>query len=415
MQKRNILLLVERSEQGGAEKVAEIIAVLLAEMNHSVHYCAMYQIDKWPNIPNVRVSSLGLKSGKGLWRKSARYLTAMYRLRQFKKKNDIDLTISSLWPADWLNRLTCKRLKIAIIQINILNNEQNQAMVKARKFVSWVYKGFDKVVLGGSNLEPELTGFFGLPKTLIQVIHNPINMVAARRMAVETPVPALDLLLSQGNVLVAANRLAPIKNTTALIRIIPLIRSAGTRLLIIGEGAEKEMLLQQSKDAGIPYQDLSDGELPDLDRVIFFVPFQKNLFAILSRASLFLLPSLGEGLPLVLLDAMSVGCPAIVSDCPNGGISEIMQHPEPFQITNPRKIVEKATGGYLMPIPLDPASDQQWAETITQVLQENDQILKDDASIAVKRAAQFDIGFIKTKWEQLCAELFKQRDYNENR
>lgn len=405
---KNILVLVEHAGQGGAEKVAATVAALLAERSdYRVHFCTLYQPEKFPQIPGVGCSSLDLPTGGGIASRVSRYWGAISRLRAFKKEKSIDLTISSLWPTDWPNRLTGREKKIAVIQINILNNPQNALMVKARRLVSAVYGGFDKIVLGGSNLLPELRDFFGISAEKLQVIHNPVDTRRAAQQAQESPMPALEALFSGNQVLMAAHRLSPIKNTEALLRIFPQVPDTGAKLLIVGEGEEKEMLLSAAAAAGLSYCNLSTTAAPDLSADVFFVDFQNNLASLLARATLFVFPTKGEGLPLVLLDAMTCGCPALVSDCPNGGISEIMESSVPYDPERPRTVPQKATGGYLMPIPENAEADAIWAVQIRELLQSDKQ--ERDALIAAgkARAATFDVENIRQVWYRLTDSLLR--------
>ena len=62
-----------------------------------------------------------------------------------------------------------------------------------------------------------------------------------------------------------------------------------------------------------------------IDRRIIWRGFQKEIAAELARMDLFVLPSLyGEGLPMVILEAMSAGLPIIASRVE--GIPEVVQH-----------------------------------------------------------------------------------------
>src|SRR5205807_7541697 len=54
-----------------------------------------------------------------------------------------------------------------------------------------------------------------------------------------------------------------------------------------------------------------------------FLGWQKNPFKFLSKADLFVLPSVSEGHPLVLLEAMACKLPVVATDCP-GGAREIV-------------------------------------------------------------------------------------------
>ncbi len=409
--RKNILVLVEHAGQGGAEKVAATLAQVLAageagQSPYQVHYCALYKPERLPQIPGVAVSTLELSPKGGLLAKLQRYKNAVRSLRKFKKEHQIDLTISNLWPTDWLNFLTGKDRKIAVIHINILNNHQNRMMVKARRLVTFVYRGFQKIVLVGSNLQPELAGFFKINPAKLQVILNPVDVAQAARLAGERPPAALEALLTHHTVLVAVNRLSAIKNTEALLRIYRLLPAAGVKLLIVGEGEDKKDLQNTAQEAGLAFCSLENEE-PDLTKDVFFAPFQKNVFAIFKRAKLFLFPTRGEGIPLVLLEAMSCGCPAIVSDCPNGGVSEIMQGRIPFSAGAPRTNAERATGGYLMPIPTNKITDSIWAKQIEAMLLLKETDYNTICREAEMRAQNFDIAHFAAQWRKLTATVLK--------
>ncbi len=64
----------------------------------------------------------------------------------------------------------------------------------------------------------------------------------------------------------------------------------------------------------------------DLNHKITLEPFRQDVPAILAAADLYVLPSLWEGLPIGLLEAMSMGKAVIVSDV--DGTSEIVQNYE---------------------------------------------------------------------------------------
>src|SRR5690606_1222322 len=147
------------------------------------------------------------------------YYTKISRLNKLKRELQTDLTISSLWPVDCINAFTGHDKKIAIIQINILNNEQNKQMVRFRKLVSAVYSRFDKIIVGGGNMVQEMTRFFNIKEENIQVIQNPVNTNLVLQNLQE-PLPYdLEAVFEKYKVLVAANRLSITKNTEALIHI----------------------------------------------------------------------------------------------------------------------------------------------------------------------------------------------------
>jgi glycosyltransferase involved in cell wall biosynthesis len=91
------------------------------------------------------------------------------------------------------------------------------------------------------------------------------------------------------------------------VKIIP-----GIRLLMVGDGDQKEKALQMVK------------ELSMNERIIF-QPFRQDVPAVLAAADIYVLPSLWEGLPIGLLEAMAMG-KAIVATNVDGTREIINDH-----------------------------------------------------------------------------------------
>jgi glycosyltransferase involved in cell wall biosynthesis len=88
------------------------------------------------------------------------------------------------------------------------------------------------------------------------------------------------------------------------------IRSLNTVLIIIGTGEEKEKLEKQIKDLR-------------LENRVFLVGFVENASWYLKAFDIFVLSSVKEGLPYVLIEAGFAGLPVVASDV--GGVSEIIE------------------------------------------------------------------------------------------
>ena len=113
-------------------------------------------------------------------------------------------------------------------------------------------------------------------------------------------------------VILAAGRLAPQKDYPTLLRAFAEVaRSRPARLVILGQGVERERLLELAERLGVA------------DR--FDLPgFDVNPFRYMSRASVFVLSSRYEGFPNVLAQAMACGAPVVSTDC-RSGPSEMLE------------------------------------------------------------------------------------------
>ena len=156
-----------------------------------------------------------------------------------------------------------------------------------------------------------MAGATGIPAGSITTIHNPVVMPDIRTRAV---MPAEHPWLSDGGpaVVLAAGRLSREKDFPTLIRGFALLAARRPcRLVILGEGEQRAALDQLATSLRVA------------DRVSL-PGWVENPFAFMSRASLFVLSSIYEGLPSVLVEAMACGCPCISTDCP-AGPAEILE------------------------------------------------------------------------------------------
>jgi GalNAc-alpha-(1->4)-GalNAc-alpha-(1->3)-diNAcBac-PP-undecaprenol alpha-1,4-N-acetyl-D-galactosaminyltransferase len=108
-------------------------------------------------------------------------------------------------------------------------------------------------------------------------------------------------------IVLGIGRLAKQKGFDLLLRAFSNARLAddGWRVVVLGEGDQREALSKLSEDLGISKS--------------FEMPGQaKNIPDWMSRASIFVLPSRYEGFPNALLEAMQLGTACVSFDCPSG-------------------------------------------------------------------------------------------------
>ena len=113
-----------------------------------------------------------------------------------------------------------------------------------------------------------------------------------------------------GFTLLHVGRLAPTKDHATLLRAFALTRThyPDLQLWMVGDGPLESSLRDLSKELGLS------------DCVTFFGE-QADVSPFLLAADLFVISSITEGLPVSLLEAMSAGLPAVVTDV--GGMGEI--------------------------------------------------------------------------------------------
>lgn len=101
----------------------------------------------------------------------------------------------------------------------------------------------------------------------------------------------------------------PLKLISAFARAVKQLPSL--RLLMVGDGDQKAEALEMVKQLGIADQ-------------VIFAPFRQDVPDVLAAADIFVLPSLWEGLPIGLLEAMAMGKAIIGTKV--DGTSEVIRH-----------------------------------------------------------------------------------------
>lgn len=180
------------------------------------------------------------------------------------------------------------------------------------QLAGFFYPLADSIVAVSRGTANDLAKVIGIDPAKIDCVYNPIvndAMLARATEQVDHPWFAE----SDIPVIIAVGRLEGQKNFALLIRAFAKLRaSTPARLLILGDGGQRDMLTQLVRDLGLEEHVALPG----------FVP---NPHAFVKKASLFVLSSDFESLANVVIEAMAVGTPVIATDCPHGP-AEALDH-----------------------------------------------------------------------------------------
>ncbi len=120
-------------------------------------------------------------------------------------------------------------------------------------------------------------------------------------------------------------RLEPWKGVSYLPQVIREVSTSlpGTKLLVIGDGSQRDSLVAQSKNLPIEFM----GRMP-----------HKDIANIFRKIDVLILPSLLEGVPNVCLEAFASGVPVVAFNV--GGVKEIVKNSETGFLIQPRDLSE---------------------------------------------------------------------------
>lgn len=160
-----------------------------------------------------------------------------------------------------------------------------------------------------------------VPLARIHVVPNPVIPPELADLAT-APVDHPWFAASGPPVILGAGGLRRSKDFPTLLRAFARLREKRVlRLVILGEGRQRPRLEALAAELGVR----DDVSLPG---------FVANPYAYMARAHLFVLSSLWEGSPNVVVEAMAVGTPVVCTDCPSG----------------PQEILQGGTYGPLVPV-----------------------------------------------------------------
>jgi glycosyltransferase involved in cell wall biosynthesis len=140
-------------------------------------------------------------------------------------------------------------------------------------------------------------------------IHTLYNPAWSREQAAQAEEATGESWLDDGGepVILGVGRLVPQKDFATLIRAFAMARTGGmrARLLIVGEGPERDALQAQIDRLGVTGTCRLAG-------------FRPNPAALMARARLLVMSSRYEGFGNVLVEALGCGTPVVSTDCPHG-------------------------------------------------------------------------------------------------
>jgi len=200
-----------------------------------------------------------------------------------------------------------KPTRIVLSERNMPAREMRAPEVATRlgyRLAPWAYRRADAVIAVSAGVADDMADRLSVPRDRVHVIENPV-VTPELRARMHAPVSHPWLGQDVPTVL-AAGRLAPQKDHATLLRAFARVAAEQPcRLIIVGEGPERARLERLARELRIS------------DRVDM-PGFAENPYAMMHRASLFVLSSAYEGSPNVLVEAMAAGVPVVATDCPSG-------------------------------------------------------------------------------------------------
>ncbi len=191
-----------------------------------------------------------------------------------------------------------------------------------------LYKFSDQVVVQCQDNYDIVMEHYPVLKRVLKVIPNvyDLNRIQALSKA-DPPVKLREILSKKNFIFITIGRLTNQKGHRHLIRAFAKLVSihSDVMLLIVGSGELRESLIKLVNDLKI------DGR-------VIFLGQQDNPYSILAHSDCFVLSSLYEGFPNVIVESLALNIPVISTNCKTGpreilAINEVFQNERSIQYT----------------------------------------------------------------------------------
>ncbi len=374
-----IVFLIPSLTIGGAERAVSLLSNELSKLND------IYIVLLEKEIRLSHGGSVYIIGHQDKFTGEIKTYISYYRLLRLLRP---DVEISLLTRANTMNAIIPSYGKkfIWIQNFPIHYHFQNK-LATLQNELKWltVYKRVDKILATSKLLAYKLMELYRLDRKRVHVLYNPININEIEALK-NHPLNDIEENFFGYPTYINVGRLTWQKGQWHLIRAFKDVSRElrDAKLIIVGSGNMEKFLRSLVVKL-------------DLNNKVILYGSTLNPYRLMKRSDIFVFPSIKEGLPISLIEALACKLPPMASDCPSGP-REILAPDTPF-IHQPIKEPEFAQYGILMPPPDGILRDHTssltncekiWAEWMTVVGLDNN-IRKHYSSIAPLRANEFDV------------------------
>ena len=381
---KNIIILIEHLNGGGAERVAAELSMSLEKKGHKV--CLVCFEDLGTTYQHCTdLICINLPGSNSYIQKIKTLCKRIQVVKRIKRDRQIDVSISFMDNANLVNVLSKDKDKTICSIRTVLSTVSGSSIL--RKVQKIVLCRANTIVTLSEYVRQDLIQNYQLDGNKICTVYNPCPLSIQNPSSVGHPLFTI----------VTAGRFVEAKGQWHLIRSFAEFnrRHPDSILRIMGKGPLEGKLKQLASDL-------------DVSENVEFIGFVHSPEEQYIQADVFAFSSLWEGFGNAIVEAMACGLPIICADCP-GGPHEILD--EAVDSASGTSGIKLAKYGILhQPFPEHdyemnanmPLSESEQAllEGL-DLLYENSDLRKQLSDKAIKRAESFDREKITSEWESL--------------
>lgn len=388
MKKKKLAIFVNSMGRGGAEKVVSLLTRLLCH-DFDIHLLVFdKKAIEFELPPTIKIVQIGRYSNP--LRAALLFNIFLYAplVKRYLQTHDIPVLLSFLsrpaltsgvvkwlgWQGSWV---ICERTMTSAYYFS-----GSLADRTVRFLVKRLYKKADLIITNAQLNQHDLRASFGLHNP-ITTIYNPVDLAEA---TAQQPTARQPKTAGAPFVFCNVGRCDYYKNQTLLLRAFAQMRNRHCRLQIVGKEVPQRL-------AGLC------GQLGLTDRVEL-IDLQLDIYPYLWAADAFVLSSIIEGFPNVLLEALACSLPIVSTDCKSGPREILAPGTQyPTRLTE----VEEAAFGLLCA-----NNDAAMLAAAMDKLVDNPALAQHYAQKALPRARQFDLDTFKRAFQESLAPFYPQ-------
>ncbi|MDH4088854.1 MAG: glycosyltransferase [Cyclobacteriaceae bacterium] len=402
-----ILIIIPNLGRGGAQQV------FWQQMNHlALHFEVFGCVFNWDGAFEQdklgNIISLDVPGGKTWLQKVYYFIIRILRLRKIKKDRKIDISISHLEGADYVNLLS-RYLDRTICWVHGTKRFDENitgtiGLIRHRILMPVIYRRAQKIVTVSRGIRDELSRSYPSIVPLLKTIYNGFDIEGIQQSSREETDENFVRLCGTSSVIITHCRLSRQKNLTALVRIFEKVaKIAPSKLAILGDGELRHAIIDECSALQLKTWTCWDGAPFAGSYDVYFMGQQQNPFKYLKHAHLYAMTSGWEGFPLALCEAMAIGLPVMAADCftgPREIIAPDINSQQPVQTPFHTQY------GVLMPLAdrINPRAIEHWTSEIVNLLGKTN-VSKTQTTAGIGRIQEFSFSETMEQTVSLIGEV----------
>lgn len=374
MEKINILHIYQNSKIGGVQQ--QLLSLLKAynrERFNPIFCCLGPKEEIGKEIEGTGIEFIPLNKLR-YNRFSPGIVLELHRLM---KKKQIHVVRTHRYRSNLYGRLAAFLAGVPVIIASVHDNYRTDKRPKRRIMNRILSKITDKIVAVSEDVKEDIMRYDRIDPSKIEVIPNGIDVERFNPEKNTTDIRKEFSLEEDDIVIGFIGRIVPAKGLEYLLNALPYLKEEfkNIKLFIVGEGSLVEELKERAKKNNV------------FDNILF-IGRRRDIPEILASINIFVMPSIAEGFPNALLEAMAMGKPIVTTEV--GGIPEIVKNGFNGLLVPPRDTVS------LSKAIKELISNDQLAAKLGQAARD---LVHDNLSI--KAIAQ--------KWQSLYLSILKEK------